>query len=112
LQARLADVAVYLHAWACTLSKLNMQLGNGSATEREKAAAIHFIDLAEHEIGHAFRELQTTPTTRCSPAASATLTWAQTLPDSDYNRPGKVTRDQRSQGPKAKAGVDQAVSRR
>jgi len=82
--------------------------GNGSATEREKAAAIHFIDLAEHEIGHAFRELHDKPDDTMLAAASATLTWAQTLPDSDYIVPEKSPAISAARA-EAKAGVDQAV---
>ncbi len=59
-QARLADAAMYLHAWACTLSRLDMDIRNGeSGTKFEcnKAAAFHFFDLAELAIHQAFREL-------------------------------------------------------
>src|SRR5678816_132976 len=49
VQARLADVAIWLHAWACTLSKLNQQIERGTAQELEKTAAMHYFDLAEHE---------------------------------------------------------------
>lgn len=64
VQARIADVAMWLHAWACTLSRLDMDLKahgtNGAADtefQRDKAAALHFFDLAEVEIFSRFREL-------------------------------------------------------
>lgn len=59
VHARLADSAMWLHAWAATLSKLDCELrhhdasGNGAAPwqlERDKASARHFFDIAEREI--------------------------------------------------------------
>ena len=59
-QARLADAAMYLHAWSCTLSCLDKDIRNGESGtefERNKAAAVHFFDVAELAIHQAFREL-------------------------------------------------------
>src|SRR6185295_6694061 len=53
VQARLADNAMWLHAWACTLSKLDADLrGNSEGPEfdRDRAAAVHFMDMAEQAI--------------------------------------------------------------
>ena len=50
VQARIADGAIYIHAIACTLSKLDMQIRKGAdgvEFERDKAAALHFVDMAE-----------------------------------------------------------------
>ena len=54
-QSRLALAAINLHAWACTLSKLDRDIRkNGSTGDeefaRDKAAALHFFDIAELEI--------------------------------------------------------------
>jgi alkylation response protein AidB-like acyl-CoA dehydrogenase len=64
IQARLANVAILLHAWAATLAKLDSDVrkhaGNGagdSEFQRDKAAAVHFFDLAQREIELNFREL-------------------------------------------------------
>ncbi len=51
VQARIANTAIYIHAIACTLSKLDMQIRKGEEGlefERDKAAALHFVDMAEH----------------------------------------------------------------
>jgi alkylation response protein AidB-like acyl-CoA dehydrogenase len=62
VQARLGQAAILLHAYACTLSKLDADIrshaGNGagdSEFQRDKAAAVHFFDLAELEIREFFR---------------------------------------------------------
>ncbi|MBL4590745.1 MAG: acyl-CoA dehydrogenase family protein [Phycisphaerales bacterium] len=81
-QARLADAAMYLHAWACTLSRLDKDIRNGeSGTEfdRNKAAAIHFFDIAELAIGQAFRELHENADDTMLAAAKAAFTHSDTL---------------------------------
>jgi alkylation response protein AidB-like acyl-CoA dehydrogenase len=62
VQARLGQTAILMHAYACTLSKLDSDLrshaGNGASDlefQRDKTAAIHFFDLAELEINELFR---------------------------------------------------------
>lgn len=62
VQARLGNSAILLHAWACTLARLDLDIrrqgGNGVADseyQRDKAAALHFFDLAELEIHEYFR---------------------------------------------------------
>jgi acyl-CoA dehydrogenase family member 9 len=64
VQARMANVAILLHAWTCTLAKLDSDIrshgGNGTGDlefQRDKAAALHFFDLAELEIRENFRNL-------------------------------------------------------
>jgi hypothetical protein len=89
VQARLADAAIYLHAWACTLSKINKQIEVGTATEQEKTAAMHFFDLAEHAIEQSFRELHDNADDSMLTAAASALAFARTLPDSDYVVPEK-----------------------
>jgi acyl-CoA dehydrogenase family member 9 len=81
-QARLADAAMYLHAWACTLSRLDKDIRNGeSGTEfdRNKAAAAHFFDLAELEIHSAFRGLHENADDTMLAAAEAALAHSSTL---------------------------------
>ncbi|MEP0545930.1 MAG: acyl-CoA dehydrogenase family protein [Rhodothermales bacterium] len=53
MQARIADNAILMYAWSCVLSKLDMQLRKGergAAFERDKAAALHFLRLADLQI--------------------------------------------------------------
>ncbi len=83
-QARLADAAMYLHAWACTLSRLDKDIRNGESGtefERNKASAFHFFDLAELAIGQAFRELHENADDTMLAAAKAAMTHSDTLPN-------------------------------
>jgi acyl-CoA dehydrogenase family member 9 len=89
VQARFADVAILLHAWACTLSKLDRDIrhgGQGADPEfaRDHAAALHFFDLAELEIHQRLRELYDHPDQSMLTAADAELAHANTLPNSDF----------------------------
>ena len=87
VQARLADAAIWLHAWGCALSKLDQQLragAEGVEFERDKAAAMHFFDMAEVAIASAFRALYENADESMRKAASAALTYSDTLPNSDF----------------------------
>jgi len=87
-QARLADAAMWLHAWACTLSKLDRDIrsgGSGLQFNRDRSAATHFFDIAEHEIHRCFRELFNNVDESMTPAAEAAMKYAATLlPNEDY----------------------------
>jgi alkylation response protein AidB-like acyl-CoA dehydrogenase len=81
-QARLADAAMYIHAWNCTLSRLDMDIRNGESGtefERNKAAAIHFFDVAELAIHQAFRELHENADDTMLSAAKAAFAHSSTL---------------------------------
>tara|TARA_R110000737_G_scaffold2923_6_gene8687 strand:- start:159306 stop:161288 length:1983 start_codon:yes stop_codon:yes gene_type:complete len=81
-QARLADAAMYLHAWACTLSRLDTDIRNnesGTEFDRNKASAIHFFDLAELAIHDAFRGLHENADDTMLTAADAALAHSSTL---------------------------------
>ncbi len=87
VQARIADVAIWLHAYMCTLSKLDMQLRkdeSGVAFERDKAAALHFFDLAEREIRTRFDSLYYNADKTLDDAAKKTMNYTDTLPNSDF----------------------------
>ncbi|MFG0305044.1 MAG: acyl-CoA dehydrogenase family protein [Phycisphaerales bacterium JB040] len=87
VQARLADAAIYLHAWLCTLSRLDMELGsgrNGTELARDRSAAEHFFDLAELEIKRCFAGLRENADDSMMAAAEAALAHAETLPNSDF----------------------------
>ncbi len=90
-QARLADNAIWLHAWACTLSKLDHDIraangqGAGDAEfERDRTAAVHFFDLAEVAIHQNFRELYENADDSMLAAADASIKHNDTLPNSDF----------------------------
>jgi len=89
VQARLADASMWLHAWACTLSRFNQQTERNTAQEHEKAAAMHFFDMADHEIQRCFHELHENADETMLAAADAALAYVKTLPDSDYVLPEK-----------------------
>jgi hypothetical protein len=91
VQARVADVATYLHAYACTLSKLDRDLvahaGNGTSDlefQRDKAAALHFLDIAEVEIHARFREMYENADESMLKAADVALAHNATLPNADF----------------------------
>lgn len=92
VQARLANAAIMLHAWLCTLAKLDADLkahkghGNGGDAEfaRDRAAAIHFFDLAELEIRENFRACYENADDTMLAAADAALAYSDTLPNSHF----------------------------
>ncbi len=92
VQARLADSAMWLHAWACTLSRLDADMragGDGLEFERDRAAAIHFFDIAERSIQNCFRELYENTDDTMLKAAAAAMKHNESLPNSDYIIPEK-----------------------
>ncbi|MEM1186428.1 MAG: acyl-CoA dehydrogenase family protein [Planctomycetota bacterium] len=96
VQARIADAAIYLHAWACTLSRLDKDIraGHGSAEfERDKTAALHFFDIAELEITKAFRELYENTDDSMFKAAEAAIAVSDAQPSTDYIIPEKTPTD-------------------
>ncbi len=102
VQARVADTAVMLHAWACTLSRLDEQIRageNGADFAADKAAAMHFFDLAELEIHNNFRALNGEHADdTLFPAAEAAVKQNMTRPASDFVIPEKSPTDQQGNG--------------
>jgi len=89
-QARLADAAIYLHAWSCTLSCLDKDIRNGESGtefERNKAAAVHFFDIAELEIHKAFRELHENADDTMLKAAELAFAHSDTLDNKNFAIP-------------------------
>ena len=90
VQARMADVAIYLHAWLCTLAKLDLDLrqhaSNGSDAEflRDRAAALHFFDIAELEIRNRFRELYENADDTMLESAATALAHSDTLSNAPF----------------------------
>ncbi|MEZ6233120.1 MAG: acyl-CoA dehydrogenase family protein [Phycisphaerales bacterium] len=108
VQARLADAAILIHAFACTLSKLDMDLrqanGGPASAEfaRDKAAAEHFFDLAEKEIDQNYRALNDDITEQADEsmlkAAEAALAYSSTLPAEHFVIPERTPTDLRGKG--------------
>lgn len=89
VQARLADAAIMLHAYACTLSKLDLDLrahsGDGDLEfQRDRAAALHFFDLAENAVRQSFREMYEHADDSMLAAAEAAIRHNDTLPNSEF----------------------------
>ena len=90
IQARISENAMWLHAVACTLSKLDQQLKaneSGPQIERDKAAALHFIDIAELAINTNTSRLKNNADESMRTAASAALKHNDTLPNKDFMIP-------------------------
>ena len=86
-QARLADNAILMYAWASVLSKLDMQLRKGErgvAFERDKAAALHFLRLADLKIRENVRELSRNADASMIEAAEAQYALTDTMPNEDF----------------------------
>ncbi|MFM9995616.1 MAG: acyl-CoA dehydrogenase family protein [Phycisphaerales bacterium] len=92
-QALLADNAMWLYAFACTLSRLDHDLrkANGHAGdtefERDKAAALHFFDLAEVAIHNNIRELYENADDTMLTAAAAAIKHSDAQANSEFAIP-------------------------
>jgi len=87
VQARLADSAMWAHAYACTLSRLDSDIKSGksgAAFERDKAAAIYFMNMAATEIHRCHRDLFHNDDDSMLAAAKAALNWSDQLPNSEF----------------------------
>jgi alkylation response protein AidB-like acyl-CoA dehydrogenase len=87
VQARLSDSAMWIHAFCCTLSKLQLDLRtvpNGALREQHLSAAMHLFDLAEQQVRLSLAELWQNTDASMLPAAKATYAWADLLPNADY----------------------------
>ncbi len=90
MQARLADNAMWLHAMACVLSKLDRQLRSGEdgpEFERDRAAAEHFLDIASHAIRRNILDLTDNTDETMRRAAEAALKHNDTLPNDRFAIP-------------------------
>jgi alkylation response protein AidB-like acyl-CoA dehydrogenase len=92
VQARLADSAMWLHAWACVLSRLDHDLKSPKAVSlarRDRAAAEHFMDMAEQNIRLSLEEIHRNTDRTMLAAAQAALVHSSTLPNSEFSIPEK-----------------------
>jgi alkylation response protein AidB-like acyl-CoA dehydrogenase len=109
VQARMGQMAILLHAMLCTLSKLDRDLrlhaGNGLGDlefQRDKAAAMHFFDLAELEIEELRTQLYQNADDTMLAAASAALKLSDSQTPEQFIIPEKTPTTMRGQGRKAK----------
>lgn len=92
VQARIADVAIWLHAMSCVISKLNRQLLEKDKIvefEKEKMSAIYFLDMAEVEIKKLFREQYENADDSMRIAAECAIQYNNRLPNKDFVIPEK-----------------------
>lgn len=90
VQARLADSAMWLHAWACTLSRLDRDLRQGRSDAKfasDRAAAEYFMEMAQSEIRRCHHELDENDDHSMLRAAKAALEYSATLPNSKFAIP-------------------------
>jgi alkylation response protein AidB-like acyl-CoA dehydrogenase len=90
VQARIGDVAIYLHAMLCTLSKLDSQVragADGVEFERDRSAALHFFQLAESWIHERWRELRVNSDESMRRTATAAIAHNDTMPNSLFAIP-------------------------
>ncbi len=101
IQARLADAAMWIHAWNCTLSKLDMQMRRGDSGpefDRDRTAALHLFDLAEKNIQDSFRRLYEHTDATMMTAAAAALAYNETMPTAKFVVPERTPTDARGKG--------------
>lgn len=87
VQARFAENATLMFAWACVLSKLDQQIAHGASGpkwERDKLAGLHFMNLAHETIERNVRALSRNSDDSMRRAAQAALAWVETLPNEEY----------------------------
>ena len=92
-QARIAEVAIYLHAMVCVLSKLDKQIRaceEGIDFERDKAAALHFFDLAELWARDAWRALRYNADDSMRRAAAAAIAHNDAMPPDQFSIPERT----------------------
>jgi acyl-CoA dehydrogenase family member 9 len=104
IQARLADAAMWIHAWTCTLSKFDWQLRQGHSGvefERDRTAALHLFDIAEQNIQDCFRRLYEHTDATMATAADAALAFNETMPVEKFAIPEKTPTDALGKGHQA-----------
>lgn len=92
VQARIADPAIYIHGMICTLSKLDRQTRAGEEGvefERDKAAAFHYLNLAELWCKESWRSLRLNADESMRTAADAAIAHNDTMPNSLFAIPEK-----------------------
>ena len=102
-QSRLALAVIQMHAWACTLSKLDADMrrhGDNGGVEfaRDKTAALHFFDLAELEIEKHFRDGYRNADDTMMASAEAAMAYSDTQDAGLFIIPERTPTDLRGKG--------------
>ncbi|MEL6798058.1 MAG: acyl-CoA dehydrogenase, partial [Planctomycetota bacterium] len=102
-QSRLALAVIQIHAWACTLSKLDMEMrkhgdNGGPEFARDKAAAFHFFDLAELEIEKHFRDGYRNADDTMMASAEAAMAFSDTQDDGLFIIPERTPTESLGKG--------------
>jgi len=108
VQARLADSALWLYAWACTLSKLDSEIRtgrDGALLERDKTAAVYFMTLAGHEVNSNLSEVLKNADGTMRAAAKAALRYSEALPNQKFVLPESSPVARVSGRPPARDGI-------
>ena len=87
VQARLADNAILMFAWACVLSKLDHEMASGASGtewERNKAAGLYFLHTAHETIEENNRKVMTNSDDSMRRAAAAAIAWVDEMPNEDF----------------------------
>ncbi|HBS28878.1 MAG TPA: acyl-CoA dehydrogenase [Phycisphaerales bacterium] len=90
IQARIADNAIYLHAMACVLSRLDQQLRDaqeGAEFERDRSAALAFLDMAELWMRDNWRHLREHCDDTMRRAAAAAIAHNDAMPNALFSIP-------------------------
>ncbi len=90
VQARVADNAIYIHAMLCTLSRLDRQIRageEGAEFDRDRTAAIHFLDMAEVWIRENWRALRDNADESMRTAAAAAIAHNDAMPNNLFSIP-------------------------
>lgn len=101
IQARFADAALWIHGWLCTLSKLDSELRQGRSGldfDRDRAAAMHFFDLAEIAIRNSFRGMYENADDSMIKSAEAAIKWSDSQPVEEFFIPEWSQTDARGKG--------------
>jgi hypothetical protein len=107
-QAELSDSAMWLHAWACTLSAIDRDVRKGvrgAEFAQRWSAAMHFFDMAENEIKECFRRLALDDDGQMVRCAKFAMEFADTLPNSDYVIHEASPNSRGTGKPPARAGI-------
>ena len=87
VQARLADNAIWIHGYACTLAKLDRDIRrgvDGVEFERDRAAAMHFFNLAEEEVHRNIRGIYENSDDTMRSTAASVIAFIDSQPDRDF----------------------------
>jgi hypothetical protein len=87
VQARLADNAILMFAWACVLSKLDHEMARGASGakwDRDKAAGLFFLHMAHETIEENNRKVLKNSDDSMRRAAAAAIAWVDTMPNEEF----------------------------